>query len=168
VSRDSGICLSSIFKIPGVSHLHIASAVKIPGKQPKRMKKHFLTILFVSIYCVASSQLPRYYCVPEIKAYFTYYKNNTINFVFNDTLNTAFNKYNDSLYQIVFYSRKKVLAKCICIYKGVERKEYIWIKRSDGKMVLEKYFVRELMLKDTACLKLLPAEIINQTRDLKY
>jgi hypothetical protein len=127
------------------------------------MKKLLPVILLIVIYSAANSQTPKYYSVPEVKGYFTFYKNNTINQVYNDTLSAAFNKRNDTLYQIVFFSSKKVLTKCDCSYRGIETKEYAWIKKADGKVVREPYTVKQLTLKDTVCLKTLPA-IVRSTK----
>ena len=130
------------------------------------MKIFVLLTLSFLVCSDSNSQLPKYYSVPQIKTYFTFYKNNTINEVYNDTLRAAFNKYNDSLYQIIFYSRRKVLTKCDCLYKGVESKEYALIKKSypDEKVVRDSFYVRQLVLKDTGCLKLLPSEILRRPK----
>ena len=130
------------------------------------MKSIFLLALFISVYSVSNAQRPKYYSVPQIKGYFTYYKNNTINYTFNDTLNAAFNKYNDYLYRIIFYSRRKVLTKCDCIYKGVEIKQYANIAKgaTGGKVVRDSFYVRQLTLKDTNCLKVLPGDILRKTK----
>lgn len=131
----------------------------VTSLQLNTMNRFLQILFFILIYSATNAQRLRYYSVPEVNGYFTFYKNNTINRVYNDTLTAAFNKYNDSLYQIVFYSQKKILTKCDCLYKGVETKENAWIKKPDGKVVSKPYLVKQLTLKDTGCLEALPKSV---------
>ena len=129
--------------------------------------KYFVIISFFTFaFQKGFAQIRTYYSVPEIKHYFTYYKNNVINEVFDDSTTAFFNKYSDSAYSIFFFSNKKLLTKCDCIFRGKITKQYAMIARSSGgthKIVRDSFMVKHLILRDTLCLKLLPRTILSQS-----